>query len=218
MLNDRGNGLSRLHFITYDDASISHMQMAEQACRGGVELVQLRTKGKDFPAWVAEGQLVKAVCDRYGARLIVNDSAAVAKAVGAFGVHLGKLDMPIQKAREILGDGFVIGGTANTTEDLLGLIKEGVDYIGVGPFRFTTTKEQLSPVLGLDGIEKLLAAAASVQSRIPMIAVGGIEQEDIAALLRTGIHGIAVSGAIGRATAIENSAQRFVQSLQGNML
>lgn len=207
--------LSRAYFITCDDEKISHARMAEEACRGGVKLLQLRTKGREYASWLELAREVKGVCDRYAAKLIVNDSVAIAKALRACGVHLGKSDMPVAAAREELGSDCVIGATANTSEDILKLVNAGADYIGVGPFRFTTTKKELSPVLGVHGITELVATAAKARSEVPLFAIGGIGQTDILPLLQAGVYGVAVSSAIAKAESMQNSAARFVQILEG---
>ncbi|MBN8548138.1 MAG: thiamine phosphate synthase [Deltaproteobacteria bacterium] len=205
--------LPRLHFITYDDAQLSHAEMAAQGCRGGVRLVQLRTKDKSLAEWLRIAQEVKATCDANAARLIVNDNVEVAKKVGAYGVHLGRSDCAVSEARRVLGHRVVIGGTANTAEDLERLIEEGADYIGVGPFRFTSTKKELSPILGIAGIGEIVRAAARRRKSVPIIAVGGIELGDLKALVDCGVYGVAVSGAIGRAASIEKSANLFAGQL-----
>lgn len=211
-------GLSRLHFLTQDDEHVSHASMAEAACRGGVGLVQLRAKQLDLPEWIETALEVKSVCDKFGAVLIVNDSPEVAKAVGAYGVHLGKKDMPLAEAREILGPDYIIGGTANTAADVLALIESEADYIGVGPFRFTTTKEELSPLLGLPGIRHLVRVAEAARPSCPLIAIGGIQQGDLESLMETGVYGFAISGAITKAPSMQDSAAGFVRILQENAL
>ena len=128
------------------------------------------------------------------------------------GVHLGKNDMPIAEARKILGDGFIIGGTANTFEDVKAHYEAGADYIGCGPFRFTTTKEKLSPILGLEGYREIIhrmkgnncADMKGESIDIPLVAIGGITKEDIPEIMKTGVNGIALSGCILHA---ENPAE-----------
>ena len=115
---------------------------------------------------------------------------------GADGVHLGKNDMPVDEARKILGNGKIIGGTANTIEDIVRLHKQGADYIGCGPFRFTTTKKKLSPVLGLEGYKSIVQNMRDKGIDLPIVAIGGITVADIPAIMATGVTGIALSGAI----------------------
>ena len=134
--------ISPLHYI------VTRPEQAETACRAGADWVQLRVKAQSYTNWKAIALDTLAVCRQYNARLIINDNPQLAGEVGAHGVHLGQDDMPIQEARVLLGDRFIIGGTANTLETILAHQHDGVDYVGLGPFRFTTTKEKLSPILG----------------------------------------------------------------------
>jgi thiamine-phosphate pyrophosphorylase len=137
-----------------------------------------------------------ALCEKYKVYSIINDFPQLAKKVGADGVHLGKQDMSPAQARTLLGKDFIIGGTANTFEDVEALYEAGVDYIGLGPLRLTETKKNLSPVLGLDGYADILQSCQANSIRIPIIAIGGIVYEDLAALYDLGLHGVAVSSAI----------------------
>src|SRR5207248_2273587 len=129
---------------------------------------------------------------------IVNDHVDLAKEINAAGIHLGLEDTPIETARTLLGKCKIIGGTANTLDDVLKRVKDGCDYIGLGPYRMTKTKEKLSPVLGIEGYIKIMDELKKRGINIPVYAVGGIELEDIEKILKTGIEGIAVSGLITR--------------------
>lgn len=112
--------------------------------------------------------------------------------------------MPVTEARRILGSDRIIGATANTLDDMLAAVTAGADYIGLGPCRFTTTKEKLSPMLGLEGYRRVMAAFRRV-SDLPVVAIGGVNTPDIAPLMQTGITGVAVSGAL--LTAPDPSAE-----------
>jgi len=186
--------VSRLHFITQDIEGLSHAVLAEEACKAGVDWVQLRLKNKSELDCLAIAEEVQNICKKYKAKFIINDNVLLAKKLMADGVHLGKSDMPVDEARKILGKNFIIGGTANTSEDVKRLNEAGADYIGLGPFRFTVTKENLSPILGIEGIKK-----ACINSKIPVIAIGGITPKDVPTIMETGVHGIAVSSAINHA-------------------
>ena len=130
---------------------------------------------------------------------IIDDHVELAKELKADGVHLGKKDMPVAEARRMLGSGFIIGGTANTFDDIKMHYDAGADYIGCGPFRFTTTKKNLSPILGLEGYRSIVRQMKEADIRLPIVAIGGITFEDIPAILQTGVTGIALSGTILRA-------------------
>ncbi|MDO7742297.1 MAG: thiamine phosphate synthase, partial [Pedobacter sp.] len=132
----------------------------------------------------------------YEAKLIVNDYPRIALQADAWGVHLGLDDMPVPEARALLGPDKCIGGTANTFADIQRRAAEGADYIGLGPFRFTTTKKNLSPIVGLQGYTELMKQMREAGITIPVIAIGGINPADIPAILQTGIYGIAISGVL----------------------
>lgn len=201
--------ISRLQFIT------ASAQAAELACRGGVRWVQLRVKNLPAAAWRQLALDVQAVCRHHGATFIMNDNPALALEVGAAGVHLGQQDMPPAEARALLGPNFIIGGTANTFADMEGLVAAGVDYIGLGPFRFTTTKEKLSPILGLSGYTELLTQYRAAGFTTPIVGIGGVALADMAGLLATGLHGVAVAGAISGADSPIAAARLFVNELAG---
>mgnify|MGYP000538046858 CR=1 FL=1 len=147
--------ISKLHYITQDIPGFSHQQLTELACKGGVNWVQLRLKNKSQEEWLLIAQETKLICLKYGAQLIINDSIEIAKTVGAAGVHLGKEDVSPAEAREILGNKIIIGGSCNTIEDVERNIQAGCDYVGIGPYRFTSTKDKLNPILGLEGIREI---------------------------------------------------------------
>lgn len=170
-----------------------HTANIRLACEAGCQAVQLRVKNAQPQEWLQLAKEAKAVCDTFGVALYINDNPHLAKQVGATGVHLGLNDMSVAEARKILGPDVIIGGTANTATDIRRHASEGADYIGLGPFRFTTTKEQLSPTLGLDGYHRVLEQAAV---RLPVFAIGGILEDDVPGLKAAGIYGVAVSGLI----------------------
>jgi thiamine-phosphate pyrophosphorylase len=186
--------IDKLHYISQQPENGSHLTAISQALEVGCKWVQLRVK--DQPAAVILEYAIEAnrLCNQHGAKLIVNDHPEIALKAGAYGVHLGLEDMPVSRARDIVGNKMVIGGTANTIEHIEQRIAEGADYIGLGPYRFTITKKKLSPILGWDGINAIMRKLGSVH--IPIIAIGGILMEDITSIMETGVHGVAVSGAI----------------------
>ena len=196
--------ISKLHYITANPAH------ADEACKGGVDWMQLRVKNKSEDEWKLIAREAKRICKMRGAKLIINDSVKLAKIVGADGVHLGKEDMPPDEARKLLGPDFIIGGTANTFEDIQRLASLKVDYIGLGPFRFTQTKKNLSPLLGLKGYVELMKRCLDENIRVPIIAIGGIQLNDVDEILGTGIYGIAVSSAISEAADIAAAAGAFI--------
>ena len=188
-----------VQFITHFTASISYPDSARIALEGGCRWVQLRMKDASEEELKNTAIRVQDLCRQYGATFIIDDHVDLVKQIGADGVHLGKLDMPIKEARERLGKGFIIGGTANTFEDIRQHVADGADYIGCGPFRFTTTKQKLSPIPGLDGYRSILAQMKEEGLSIPVVGIGGITREDIPALKAVGLSGIALSGGILKA-------------------
>ncbi|MGZ3862396.1 MAG: thiamine phosphate synthase [Bacteroidia bacterium] len=203
--------ISKFQYITQEVDGKSHAQLAEEACKAGVDWIQLRVKNRPYEEWKRIAVETLTICKKYNSRLIVNDNVALAKEIGAYGVHLGKEDMHPVEARKILGNGFIIGGTANTFEDVKQHVAAGVDYVGVGPFRFTTTKDKLSPVLGLEGYSSILEKCKAENISVPVIAIGGITIQDVSAIIETGVYGIAVAGAV---TFAEHKGQVVAEFLE----
>ena len=182
-----------IQFISHYSERYSYLDSIQLALEGGCRWIQLRMK--DAPIAIEAQKL----CRHYNATFIIDDRVALVRELGADGVHLGKNDMPIREARQILGPDYIIGGTANTFEDAKAHYEASADYIGCGPFRFTTTKQKLAPVLGLDGYRQIIQQMRAANITIPVVAIGGITKDDIPAILQTGITGIALSGTVLRA-------------------
>lgn len=202
-----------LQFITHYNERFSYLDSADIALRGGCKWVQLRMKGAADEEFKAVAADVCRMCTEAGARFIIDDRVNLVKEIGADGVHLGRNDMPVAEARKILGDDYIIGGTANTIEDIERIYKDGGDYIGCGPFRFTTTKEKLSPVLGLDGYRSIMAEMNKRGIMLPIVAIGGIGFDDIDPLLDAGVTGIALSGSILNAAEPVEEMKRVVNKI-----
>ncbi|MDR1381079.1 MAG: thiamine phosphate synthase [Tannerella sp.] len=200
--------MNGLLFITHRTGRYDVLQSAEIALKGGCRQIQLRMK--DAPAKEVEdvARRAKDLCDSYHAALFIDDYVDVCRKVDAAGVHLGKSDMPPFEARAILGDKYLIGGTANTFDDVCRLYGQGVNYIGLGPFRFTTTKKNLSPVLGLEGYRTILQQCGENGIHLPVLAIGGITVADIPAIMQTGVSGIALSSTVlNAANPVEETAK-----------
>lgn len=209
--------VSRLHFITQGKVpGYTHAQLAEYACQGGVKWVQLRVKNEKQSTWKQLAQETLHVCRKYNAKLIINDNPHLVKEIGADGVHLGKTDMDPIEARRILGDKYIIGGTANDFEDILRLQDAKIDYIGLGPFRFTTTKDKLSPILGKDGFQRIMDLCREKEIQTPIIAIGGILPDDISDIFMTGIYGVAVASAINLTADKAGKAAEYLQIIEKN--
>ena len=185
-----------IQFISHQNARFSYLDGIKLALEGGCRWVQLRMKDAPDNEIISTAKEVKKLCGEFQATFIVDDHASLVKIIGADGVHLGKNDMPVDTARRILGKDCIIGATANTFDDVENAYNKGADYIGCGPFRFTTTKKNLSPVLGLEGYSEIVKQMKQSRINIPVVAIGGILKEDIPQIMQTGISGIALSGAV----------------------
>lgn len=192
--------IDRLHYISQPEKTASsaaaHLAAIEKVLIAGGKWIQLRVKNSTEEEVLALALEAVALCKKHDAKLIVNDYPMVALKSGAYGVHLGLDDMPIKTARALVGHEIIIGGTANTLAHMQLRADEGADYIGLGPYRFTTTKQNLSPVIGLQGYIDLMDQAIQAGIKLPVIAIGGIEKADIPLLMETGIYGVAISGAL----------------------
>lgn len=202
-----------LHLITQDGLDISHEEQALRACKAGVKWVQLRMKNCTYDQYFDVAEKVKKICQKYGATFIINDNVDVALNINADGVHLGKEDMPPAEAREILGEEKIIGGTANTTEDVEYLASKNVDYIGLGPFKYTSTKEKLSPILGLEGYTSIDERCKTRGIDIPKIAIGGVLPDDVKNIMETGMHGVAVASAINQAEDVTSIVNQYLKEI-----
>ena len=188
--------MNNIQFITHENQRFDYVEGAEMALRGGCKWVQLRMKDATDNKFLSIGHKVAALCRSHNATFLLDDRVHLVAELDADGVHLGKNDMPISEARRILGNEKIIGGTANTFADVQHLAAQGANYIGCGPFRYTPTKRNLAPILGLEGYQNILKQMQQAGISLPLIAIGGIVSTDIAALRDIGVSGIAVSGAV----------------------
>lgn len=184
-----------LQFITHHNEKYGYLEGAKLALEGGCKWIQLRMKDASDNEVEEIAKELKPLCMQNGATFIIDDRVELVEKIGADGVHLGKNDMKPSDARKILGSSFIIGGTCNTFEDIVA-IKDDVDYIGCGPYRYTTTKQGLAPILGIEGYLDLTWKCRSNGINIPIVAIGGITKKDIIKILESGPNGIAISGTI----------------------
>lgn len=202
-----------IQFITHSNTRYDYVEGARLALEGGCRWIQLRMKDAQEVDFLLAAKQIGAMCKEYGATFILDDHVEWVGITGADGVHLGKNDMPVDEARNQLGANRIIGGTANTFEDVERLWRQGANYIGCGPYRFTTTKKNLSPVLGLDGYRHIISQMKAHDINLPVVAIGGILQPDIKDVMATGVSGIAVSGAILNAENPVEEMKSFIDSL-----
>lgn len=200
-----------LQFISHFTDTISYLDSIRLALDGGCRWIQLRMKDATDEEMLPVALDAQRLCREAGATFIIDDHVALVKQIGADGVHLGKMDMPIAEARKFLGEDFIIGGTANTYADVKAHYESGANYIGCGPFRFTTTKKKLSPVLGLEGYRNIVSQMRDAGIDLPIVAIGGITAEDIPAIMQTGVTGIALSGTVLRAEDPVKEMRRLLE-------
>ncbi|MCH5225243.1 MAG: thiamine phosphate synthase [Muribaculaceae bacterium] len=202
-----------LQFITNTQSKTPVIEQIMGVIEGGCRWIQIRMKDASDEEIKKVVEAVKPKCIETGSFLLLNDRVELAKELNVGGVHLGKEDMPVSKARMILGPAAVIGVTANTFADVAAVSNLDIDYYGIGPYHHTTTKENLSPVLGIDGIRDLCYEMEKKEIEKPRVAVGGINIDDVLPLLEAGVNGIAVSSAIANADDIVKETKKFIDVL-----
>ncbi len=210
--------IQKLQYITQAKTPELILKEVNEVLDAGVLWLQLRIKDKSID-YLKIAEVVQKITQQYKATLIINDRVDVAKQINADGVHLGLTDTPIPEARIILGENKIIGGTANTLADAKNVELFKADYIGLGPYQHTTTKSNLSPVLGLKGYQDIIPKTKTygwdiLSFNIPIIAIGGLQLNDIDLLKsQTGIFGIAVSSLIYNAKHKKSVVQKILQLL-----
>lgn len=202
-----------LLLITHSDDPNENITQAAEAYDGGCRWVQVRMKDATT---ALRAKVAKGIMERCPGMLVCIDDDCEAVALsGAHGVHLGKQDISTAEARAIIGDAAIVGRTANSIDDIRAIAAEGgVDYLGVGPLRFTTTKKRLAPVLGYEGYAAIVAAMRAEGIELPILAIGGVTPRDVAPLEAAGVDGIAVSGAINNAPVPMLAARDFLDALR----
>ena len=181
----------KIYLVTDEKACLEKDFYAciEEAIKGGVKIVQLREKNISTKDFYEKALKVKEICKNYEALFIINDRLDIVQVVGADGVHLGQSDMPIEKAREILKEKFLIGATARNVEEAKRAELLGADYIGSGAIFGTNTKDNAKK-LEMEELKKIVASV-----KIPVFAIGGINIDNVGILKNIGLQGIcAVSG------------------------
>lgn len=207
----------KLQYISQGNTRETQLYNIHQALDNGCKWVQLRFKNQTTTDTFALAEAVKILCEEYLANFIVNDNVSLCQQIAADGVHLGLSDTKISEARDLLGPTKIIGATANTFENITDHIKNGCDYIGLGPYDFTKTKEKLSPILGLVGYQEIMHQIKTNQIQIPIYAIGGITLEHVDSLMETGIYGIAVSGIITHSPEKAKLIKQLKKKLHGKV-
>lgn len=185
-----------LQFITHPSEKYSIAEEVQMAIEGGCRWIQLRMKDASDEEVRNVALEIIPMCQETDTFLIIDDRVELVNELRVSGVHLGKEDMDPMQAREILGPHAIIGITANTAADIIKFKGKDVDYVGLGPFRFTTTKKNLAPEIGLEGYTEIVKEVRAAGVELPIVAIGGITEDDVKPLMATGVNGIAMSGAI----------------------
>lgn len=203
-------------FITHPSDRYSIAEEVQMVLEGGCKWIQLRLKDASDEEFRQTALEIIPMCRENEAFLVFDDRVELAMEMGVHGVHLGKNDMDPLQARETMGAEAIIGVTANTAADITRMRGWDVDYVGLGPFRFTTTKQKLSPVLGTEGYTEIVTAVRDAGIMLPIVAIGGITIADIPSLMATGVNGVAMSGAIINAPDPVAYTREVLVSLEQN--
>lgn len=202
-----------LQFITHKNDRYGYIEGAIEALAGGCKWIQLRMKEATADELREAVKILKPACAEKEAILVIDDHVELVAELDVDGVHLGKNDMSPAEARRLLGEKYIIGATANTIEDIRALAVQDVDYIGLGPYRFTETKRNLSPVLGIEGYRRIMEACRAEGIEHPVVAIGGITIDDLQPLMDAGVSGIALSGTILNAPSPRETTETILAML-----
>ena len=205
--------IEKLQFITHDIIQHSHIEQAQIACEAGAKWIQYRCLSKADDELLADINSIADICDDWGATLIVTNHIHLKGKADIQGFHIEDMSADFITLRKQIGDEFTLGGSANTTDNIIRLAKEGADYVGFGPFKVTTTKPNDSPLLGIKGYTNAIEILKSQGIDLPILAVGGVTLQDIDPLLATGVYGIAASSAINQSDDMYQTYKDFYNLL-----
>ena len=205
--------IEKLHFITHDIVQHTHIAQAQLACEAGAKWIQYRCLSKTDDELLTDINQIAEICDDWGATLIVTDHIHLKGKADIQGFHIENMEADFIALRKRIGEEYTLGGSANTTENLIRLAKEGADYAGFGPFKLTTTKPNGSPLLGIKGYANAMEMLKTQNIDLPILAVGGVTLKDIAPLMATGVHGIAASSAINQAEDLSVAYEDFYKTI-----
>ncbi|MEI6589505.1 MAG: thiamine phosphate synthase [Verrucomicrobiota bacterium] len=195
--------------ITQHGGPLAQEEQVKKLCAAGVKWIQLRMKDAPYQQWLDTARIAAKICKDHGTIFIVNDNVQIALEVDANGVHLGRTDLEWREARRLIGPDKILGGTVNYIHEAEKAAKAGcMDYVGVGPLRFTRTKKELAPLQGYDGIRQLIQNLGS----IPAWAIGGIEVSDVPLCRDLGAAGTAVCSALLRNDTVKENVAAFLKA------
>lgn len=202
-----------LQYITNDTDLYNIAEEVQMAIDGGCRWVQLRMKeATDDEVREVAAEIIP-MCQENDVFLIIDDRVELVNELRVSGVHLGKEDMDPLEARELLGPHAIIGITANTADDIIRYKGKDIDYVGLGPVHFTTTKKRLAPELGYEGVRDVVARVREAGVEFPIVAIGGLTLDDVKPLMEAGVNGIAVSGDIVNAPEPSIRTAEFIERL-----
>lgn len=206
--------IEKLQYITHDLPHLSHVAQVQMACEAGAKWIQYRCLSKTDEELLTEINLIAEICDDWGTTLVVTDHIHLNGKADIQGFHIENMEADFTILRKLVGDDITLGGSANTLENIIRLANEGADYAGFGPFAHTETKPNDLPLLGVEGYSVILKKLEALSVEIPILAVGGVKIADVESLMQTGIHGIAVSGAINLADDFIEAYQDFYDAVR----
>jgi len=197
--------IEKLQYITHDIPHFTHVEQAQFACEAGAKWIQYRCLCKTDDELLTDINAIAEICDDWGTTLIVADHIHLNGKADIQGFHIEDMHADFISLRKQVGHDVTLGGSSNTLENLIRLAKQGADYAVFGPFSITKTNDY--PVLGIGKYQETVKELKSLDINLPVLAAGGIKIYDVEALMKTGIYGIAVSGAI-------NFADDFIEAYQ----
>lgn len=199
--------IEKLQYITHDVPNLTHIEQVQMACEAGAKWIQYRCLSKTDEELLAEINVIGEICDDWGTTLIVTDHIHLNGKADIQGFHIEDMHADFVALRKLVGNDITLGGSAHTVENIIRLVKEGADYIGLGPFARTNTKPNDFSPLGVEGYLTIMPQLESLKITTPILAVGGIKIYELEALMQAGIYGVAVSEAI-------HSADDFIEAYQ----
>ena len=188
--------ISQFHYLTQDLPHRSHLEQVNLACEAGAKWIQYRCLSKTDDEMLEELHPIASVCDDWGTTLIITNHFHLVALADIQGVHIEDMNADLAAIRNIIGEDKTLGASANTFEQIKKHIHNGADYIGCGPFGHTDTKPNQSAHWGVEGYQNMVETLKAENLEIPLIAAGGVQLQNVTALMNTGIYGVAVSAAV----------------------
>ncbi len=209
--------MERIYFITHKNERYSYLEGAKLALDNGIRLIQLRMKHSPLEQVKQTAYELLKECSKYKACLIMNDNADLAISLGFDGVHIGQNDERIESVKTKIHNNQMVGLTCNNFEQIQQAKELSADYIGLGPFRFTSTKEKLSPILGIEGYKNIMQQCRQMNIDLPIYAIGGIRLEDVNQIIGTGVYGIALSSLILESSNPQSTIKELHQRIKDSL-